>query len=84
MRYIEWVDSMSECDTPWHDRDEAVKACEEITDKDMICKTCGFVLFENDKIIVITGSYHAGEVGMYITIPVECIRRSCSVRGELA
>jgi len=80
MRYIEWVDSTTECGTAWHDRDETVEACATMIDADMICKTCGFVLFENDSVVVITQSHHKGEVGCYITIPVECIRYSQPLR----
>jgi hypothetical protein len=80
MRLIEWVDSTTECTTAWHDRADMVAACEAMTDTDMLCRTLGFVIYENDRIIVITQSYHSGECGPCITIPVECIRRSHRVK----
>jgi hypothetical protein len=80
MRYIEWVDSTSECGSAWLDRAEAVEGLSTMPEADMICKTCGFVLFENDHIVAITSCYHASECGPYVTIPVECIRYSATLR----
>ena len=76
MRHVEWVDSATECSNPWYDRDETVKAFAEMTDDDMVVQTCGFVLYENEYIMVMTCSYHAGECGPYVIIPKSAIRTS--------
>lgn len=82
MRYVEWVDSTTECGAAWHDFDATLEACEQMTEADMICRTAGFVLYESEKILVITQSYHSGECGPCITIPVECIRYSRKLRSD--
>lgn len=82
MRYVEWVDSTSECDSAWADRRTTVEALTLMTDEDMICKTAGFVLFENSRILCITQSYHDTEVGACLTIPVDCIRLSVRLEKQ--
>ena len=54
-----------------------------MTDEDMLCKTCGFVMYEDDSIVVVTSCHHDTEVGTYTTIPVECIRFSTSIRRDV-
>jgi len=75
MWYVEWVDSTTECGTAWHDRKDTKEACATMPEDDMLCRTCGFVLHNDENIVVITQSYHDDEVGVYITIPTVCIKR---------
>jgi hypothetical protein len=80
MWFVEWVDSTSDCTTAWNDRAETVEALATMPEKDMLCKTCGFLLYEDAHVVCLTLSYHATEVGAYIIIPVECIRHSYALR----
>lgn len=81
MRLVEWVDSATECNGPWYDREETIKSLEGMTEADMLVKTCGFVLYEDDNIIVMTCSYHAGECGPYVIIPNEAVVKTTRLRG---
>ena len=80
MRVVEWVDSTATCNLPWHDKAETIKECEQADPNDMLCHTCGFLLYEDDHMIVLTLSNHGDEVGMYICIPREAIRTTHTLR----
>ena len=73
--YIEWVDSTAEVGSAWNDLDDTLKACQDMEENMMLCKTAGFLLHEDETSITITLSHHNSECGPYITIPIECVRK---------
>tara|TARA_R110001583_G_scaffold8524_1_gene40862 strand:+ start:4683 stop:4976 length:294 start_codon:yes stop_codon:yes gene_type:complete len=71
--FVRWIDSTTECNTAWNNREEVTKECESLTDKDLLCKTAGFLLLDKDEYIVVTMNYHETEIGPYLIIPRCCI-----------
>ena len=71
--YVRWIDSTTECNSAWNNREEVLKECKALTEKDLLCKTAGFLLIESDDHIVVTMNYHETEVGPYLIIPRCCI-----------
>lgn len=68
---VEWIDSVSHCDKPWHSRQELSDGLDTLT-----CWTAGYLFHENDEHLTVTlswGEGEDGEVGMALTIPRRCI-----------
>lgn len=71
--YVRWIDSTTECSSAWNNREEVTKECKALTEKDLMCKTSGFLLVDEDDWIVVTMNYHETEIGPYLIIPRVCI-----------
>ena len=72
---VEWVDTIVNCKTPWHDIDEAVPEAQAVKEDDMMCYTTGWVIAENQHTLTIVHSYTADEVSAPITIPKCAVRK---------
>ena len=72
---VEWVDTISNCKTAWHDSEEAVPEAQAIKESDMMCYTTGWVIAENNDTLTIVHSYTDVEVSAPITIPKCAVRK---------
>lgn len=68
---VEWIDSVSHCDSPWRTREELGKSTEPST-----CFSAGWVFHEDDESLTLLMSHNGDEeVGMALTIPKVAIKK---------
>ena len=83
--HVEWVDSTTDCENPWQDRREAVEAVskEGFYPGSMRNRTVGFLMHEDENVIVLTMSYNENEVGPFVAIPKVNILRGWPTAVDL-
>ncbi len=72
---VEWLDSTTACVESWYDRDTAIEDLKTWWPDGMTNHSCGFVIYEDDNILVLSLSVNKVQVGPHIGIPKVLIRK---------
>lgn len=71
---VEWVDSVSICDRPWHSLEEVLEMVPPLS------LSVGYLIHDSESHVVLVGSFGETEVSGDIVIPRGCIQKITILR----